>query len=244
MDTKVEAVLERADAISADSTYQSAFSEIKAQMLIDDQSLNKSIEARFAIGKIVCALQESKTHGDEAVKKLSADLTTSLQYTVHPQRLWECGRVYKTFGGDINKIWDLEKKLQVKLTWSYILNNCTKEPTLGEPAIVHYEKKISQWEKTIDEIEDARENKDEIMRKIPEEARNQIEGFFERVKTQGIVLPPIENTPNDKLNVLFDKVDQLLTEIVEVRKIAITKEMRWVLENITAKINQILEYQA
>lgn len=248
LDESAVEIIERSEAVSqsiigADFVYQNAFGKVKAHMVADDQCSQKTIELRFEIGRVVCTLQDSKAHGDESIKKLASDLTTSLRYTVHPQRLWECGRVYKTFAGDINKIWNLEKEKQLKITWSFLLNNCTKEPTQGEAAVSHYEKKIFKWEKAIEEIEEAKENKDAIMRKIPEEARKQIEGFFERVETQGIVIPRITDADpvsGGRLNTLFNRVDQLLTEIETIKTVEINTDTRKILEDIAAKINRIL----
>ena len=72
--------------------------------------------------------------------------------------------------------------MQVKVSWSYLVRNCTKEPSEGQEAIFHWQAKITRWEDTLDEITEACLKKEEIIEQVPEPVRAELQGFLEEVE--------------------------------------------------------------
>jgi len=96
--------------------YEEILEKTDALLGAADTLTNRLIDTNFQIGAFVSALMDEARYGEGAVLKLSYDLSKKRGYTVYPQRLYECARMYKTFEGDIQRV----RKLQFKVSWSYL----------------------------------------------------------------------------------------------------------------------------
>ena len=200
-----------------------------------DTFTSKLIDANFQIGALVSTLMDEAQYGEGAVLKLSHDLSKKRGYTVYPQRLYECARVYKTFEGDIQKVWSLERKLQSKINWSYLVRNCVKEPFEGQEAVLHWESKIARWESTLDEITGVYLKKEEIIEQIPEPVKTELRSFLEEMENPGKKPDPL----GKKLIVLFKRVDALLSNLIG-SDLQVDKELYALFLSVSAKIERLL----
>ena len=143
------------------------------------------IESNFGIGLLLSRSLDGDTYGRGIVKKLADDLTRKRGRLIHPQRLYECLGVYRTFGGEMTRIWQLDRE-QGEITWGYLVRNCMREPTIeddGEDAVSSYwEAKLNGLEKSLQAAEQIAEGIDTL----PGEIRNQVRGFAEAVKQNNI----------------------------------------------------------
>jgi len=202
-----------------------------------DRFTDAFIRLNFSIGSLVNALMEDARYGDSVILRLSEDLTKLRGYTVYPQRLWECARVYKSFEGNISKIWALEKSMQIKLTWSFLVRNCTKAPAPGSSVEYtnYWQSKLSYWENTLQEISTVSVEKDTIITQSPEPLKQELKGFFEAVK------PLTECSAVEEFNTLMTRINILLDKVI-AQSVFLSPSTRAVLEEIHQKIGRILEH--
>lgn len=218
-------------------TYDEILEKADTLLRVADTFTNRLIIANFQIGALVSALMDEAQYGEGAVLKLAYDLTGRKGYTVYPQRLYECARVYRTFEGDIQRIWNLERKIQFKVSWSYLARNCTKEPLEGREAILHWESKIARWEGVLDEVAEACLKKEEIIERVPEPVKTEIQGFFEEVENPDRKLSV--DLSEKRLVSLFKRLDNLLSGLISFRR-PVDESVRKLLLAISSKIDRIL----
>ena len=219
-------------------TYDEILEKADTLLKSADVFTNKLIDANFEVGALVSALMNEAQYGEGAVLKLASDLARKKGYTVYPQRLYECARVYKAFEGDIHKIWSLEKKMQVKVSWSYLVRNCTKEPVEGQEAIFHWQSKITRWENTLDEITTTCLKKEEIIEQVPEPVKAELQGFLEEVENPDRRL--LVDLSEKKLIILFKRLDNLLNGLLGVKQ-PVERPLQELLLAISSKIDKLLD---
>lgn len=189
------------------------------------------IAAKFELGKIVFDIQQNARYGDRGVVKLAEDLTRELRYTVHPQRLWECARVYRAFNGDINRIWQLEKELRFPLTWSFLVKNSPPPDVENETEFIHYwREKLQRWEETLLEMEETKAKLDSGKILLPEAVKTETCGVL---KQAGLDV-------SGKLKKLFKVIERLLSEL-HSNSIELDEEVIKLFQRIDHKLHQILE---
>jgi len=219
------------------SDYNEILTEAVRLVSMSDRGQNDYIASNFRLGRLVAFLQDSARYGDRAVLRLAEDLTKKKGYTVYPQRLWECARVWRAFDGDIQKVWALEKKMQIKVTWSFLVRNCTPaipESTGELESQAFWDKKLSAWENTVEEISNVIANKDKVIEKMPPATREQFEGFCKKIEN-----PKFASVPDNKLVSLFKRIDALLDECLSGR-LTVDEDTRRYLESVQDKIQRIL----
>jgi len=194
------------------------------------------IICKFNLGKLVAEIQEDAQYGDAGVVKLAEDLSRELGYTVHPQRLWECARVYRTFNGDINRVWKLEKELRYPVTWSFLVKNCTKQPDVQNELefTSFWQEKLATWEKTLTEIEDTKAKLETGTLIMPPQMKEETYAVLKTIDTTDTV---------GKLKKLFKKIDRLLTEI-EGTEYSRDQELISLLKLIEEKIQRLVKIYA
>lgn len=208
----------------------------------------KLIESNFDLGGIVVSLIDSAEYGDKSVEKFATDLTKKCGYTIYPQRLWESSRVYRTFAGDINKIWKLEYKIGTKITWTFLVKNCTKAPTEGAEAEVYWEGRLKQYEEAISEVEQFSMERERHLDKAPEKAKEQIKGFLAKIDNEGVKTTVVREATEevlisdngDRLKALLDRFDGFLSELDKIEN-EIDGETEQALLSIYNRIQRILE---
>mgnify|MGYP001029513514 CR=1 FL=1 len=202
----------------------------------DAKATKAVIMCKFSLGKIVAEIQKDARYGDADVVKFAEDLSKELGYTVHPQRLWECARVYKTFHGDINRIWILEKQLQYPITWSFLVKNCTSQPDVQNELefTSYWQEKLSTWEKTLCEIDDTKAKLEAGKLIMPPQVKEDAYAVLRAIDTSDTA---------GKLKKLFKKIDKLLTEI-EGTDYSRDKELITLLKAIEEKIHRLISIYA
>lgn len=123
------------------------------------QSAKDIIEQKFALGRVVYAALREAHYGDGAVRRLSADISRALGKIIAPSSLYEAARLYTTFGGDIERIWALERACAFPLSYTFLVRAYV--PALTREAAWNAEewaaahgKRLAQWERTVLDIED------------------------------------------------------------------------------------------
>lgn len=188
------------------------------------------IVAQFELGKYIAELQDNSSYGSQAVLKLAEELTKEKGYTVYPQRLWECARVWRAFGGDIQRVWKLEKELRISITWSFLVKNAPAPDVLKDrdEFIAYWKDKLSRWEQTLLEMEETASKLDTGELKLPEELKEETAGL---IKASGVSI-------ESKLKRLFRAIEKLLEALEETE---ITPEIEEIFERIDSRIHTILK---
>lgn len=222
-------------------TYQEIFQ--KALLLVNrsEKAKKDQIIANFQLGELVCQVQDNARYGDSAVVKLAEDLTEAKGYQIHASFLWECARVYRTFRGNLQRVWELEKELKlrgIQLSWRFLVRNCIPlpEPERVLEAEAYWEKKIAEWENSVQEIEEKIDKKEELVEKMPPKAREAFHGFVVRVSDGNI---GVKINDIDRLESALKRVEKALDELLRVQPDAL-KGIRNVLEQIRDRIDRIL----
>ncbi len=207
----------------------------------------KVIESNFSLGGIVVSLIDCAKYGDKAVDKFAADLTKKCGYTIYSQRLWESARVYRTFSGEINKIWHLESKIgDRKIAWGFLVNNCTKAPTEGVEAEAFWEDRIKQLEESMVKVEEFSMKRERHLDNAPEKSKEQIRGFLTKIDNDGNGNGASKETStdigdtSDRLRALLDRFDSFLGELDRIEN-EIDEATEERLLSIYNRIKRILE---
>jgi len=110
----------------AEKEYNKIFDDAWNYLISSNKGNRKRIEANFELGKMLSEKLDEGKYGDRIIKRLAFDLTKKIQYIVYPMRLYECIKVSNNFEG-INNIWDLEKKIGVEITWTFLIKLCFRK---------------------------------------------------------------------------------------------------------------------
>ena len=168
-------------------TYKDIFQKAVVLISKSEKSRKDMIIANFQLGELVSQVKNNAKYGDKAVIKLAEDLSKTKGYRIYPSFLWECARVYQTFKGNLQRIWELEKELQIRniqLSWTFLVKNCTPIPDPESlEAEAYWEKQITEWEASLSEIEEKIEKKEEIIQKMPPKAREAFTGFIAKLSS-------------------------------------------------------------
>lgn len=224
-------------------SYEEVFNRAIVLISRSEKARKEQIIANFQLGELVVEIQDNASYGDAAVVKLAEDLTRAKGYQIHAAFLWECARVYRTFKGNLQRVWELEKELQlrgIQLSWRFLVRNCTPipEPERVLEAEAYWERQITEWENTVQEIEDKIEKKEEVLERMPPMAKKQFEGFVVRVAGDNAVKVKLNNF--EKINNILNKLESLLDNLLSERRY-LKEETVNQLRNIKEKIEILLD---
>lgn len=223
-------------------TYQDIFNRALLLLNRSEKAKKDQIIANFQLGQLVAEVQDNASYGDAAVVKLAEDLTRAKGYQIHAAFLWECSRVYRTFKGNLQRIWELEKELQlrgIQLSWRFLVRNCTPipEPEKVLEAEAYWERQITEWENTVQEIEEKVEKKEEVLERMPPLVKKQFEGFVVRVAGDNAVKVKLDNF--EKIHNILNKLEILLDSLLS-EKMYLREETVNQLKSIKEKIEILL----
>ncbi|MEM4134550.1 MAG: hypothetical protein QXV73_05075 [Candidatus Micrarchaeia archaeon] len=223
-------------------TYQDIFNRALLLLNRSEKAKKDQIIANFQLGELVAEVQDNASYGDAAVVKLAEDLTRAKGYQIHPAFLWGCARVYRTFKGNLQRVWKLEKELQlrgIQLSWRFLVRNCTPipEPEKVLEAEAYWERQITEWENTVQEIEEKVEKKEEVLESMPPLAKKQFEGFVVRVAGDSAVKVKLNNF--EKINNILNKMEILLDSLLSEKRY-LREEIVNQLRSIKGKIETLL----
>lgn len=117
----------------AEKEYNTILDEALNYLINSNKGNRKRIEANFELGKMLSEKLAEGKYGDGIVKILAYDLSKKMQYKVYPMRLYECIKVSQHFE-TINYIWDLEKKVGVEITWTFLIKLCSRKDPKTDPS--------------------------------------------------------------------------------------------------------------
>ncbi|MEM3335869.1 MAG: hypothetical protein QXY47_07550 [Thermoplasmata archaeon] len=227
-------------------TYQDIFNRALLLLNRSEKAKKDQIIANFQLGGLVAEVQDNASYGDAAVVKLAEDLTRAKGYQIHAAFLWECSRVYRTFKGNLQRIWELEKELQlrgIQLSWRFLVRNCTPipEPEKVLEAEAYWERQITEWENTVQEIEEKVDKREEIIGKMPPRAQEQFEGFVVRVSQDNTLKIKFESFK--KINEVLHKIEKLLDSLLLEKKKDLDENTIDLLKKIKEKIELIIGHK-
>ncbi len=225
-------------------TYQEIFQKALSLISRSEKARKDLIVANFELGGLVSQIQDSSEYGDNAVVKLAEDLTKAKNYQVTPVFLWECARVYRTFKGNLQRVWQLEKELQlrgIQISWRFLVRNCTPlpEPEKVLEAEAYWEKQMTDWETTISEVEETIEKKDEVIEKMPPKAKEAFESFVMRVSRDNAI--KVNLNSSDKLEEALKRLEKAIDILSEIEPENYDERVRKILFVIKEKIEKIIE---
>jgi hypothetical protein len=223
------------EPVPPETEYQEILYRAEAALRRSEISSRMLIEANFELGGLVARLLDNSSYGDAAVEKLAGDLSRLRGYAIYPQRLWECARVHRSFK-DIKAVWELERRIKTRLTWSFLLRNCTKppEPERGREFQAYWEMRLNRWEDTMEEVYNVCLNKEKIISAVPEPLRGQIEGFVSKVEN-----PVFSSLQGGRLDKALKKIDCLLNELLQMN-MPVDRAARALLLSIKEKIERLI----
>ncbi|MDI1472083.1 hypothetical protein QI155_05980 [Thermodesulfovibrio sp. 1176] len=227
-------------------TYQDIFNRAMLLLNRSEKARKEQIVANFQLGQLVAEIQDSARYGDSAVVKLAEDLTRAKGYQVHASFLWECARVYRTFRGNLQRIWELERELQLRgihISWRFLVRNCTPvpEPEKVLEAEAYWERQITEWENSIHEVEENIEKRDELIEKMPPRAREQFEGFVVKLAQDKTLKVTSDNFK--KFNEVLQRIEKLLDGLLSENKIDFDEKAIDLLKKIKEKIEILIGYK-
>ena len=126
------------------------------------RSSSDVIRLKFALGGLVRLVLEWSGRQDAAVEGLARTLTHQCGKLILPQRLYEAARLYEAFGGEIERVWEFERRLPAHLAQplSYtmlirqILPRVTKEQAWNaQEWALYQDEKYSRLERAVEQIE-------------------------------------------------------------------------------------------
>jgi hypothetical protein len=81
------------------------------------------IRRKFELGRLVTIALAWAGNADSAVLELASTLSRRCGKTVLPQRLYEAARFHRAFGGDLNRVWELERVFDQPLTYTFLIRH-------------------------------------------------------------------------------------------------------------------------
>lgn len=227
-------------------TYQEIFQKALSLISRSEKARKDLIVANFELGELVSQIQDNAQYGDGAVVKLAEDLTKAKGYQVTPVFLWECARVYRTFRGNLQRVWQLEKELQlrgIQISWRFLVRNCTPlpDPEKVLEAEAYWERQITEWENSIHEVEENIEKRDELIEKMPPRAREQFEGFVVKLAQDKTLKVTSDNFK--KFNEVLQRIEKLLDGLLSENKIDFDEKAIDLLKKIKEKIEILIGYK-
>jgi|GEM_PF-893226 len=223
--------------------YQSLLNRASALISRSERARKALIIINFSLGELVAKIQDDSRYGDNTVIRLAEDLTKIKGYTIHASFLWECARVWRTFHGQIQRVWELEAELKTRgimLSWRFLVRNCTPMPSAERvaEAEAYWDGQLQQWEKQITEIEEHIENKDILSEKMPPKAKEAFEGFVVKLTQDNPV--KVNLSQNKKFEETLKKFDRALDILLEEANTEISPEVHDLLKKIKDKIEKLI----
>lgn len=116
------------------------------------------IRQKFRLGGIVSETIKTGKYGEGAIKKLAEKISSKIMKRVDPKRLYEAARLYDTFEGNIERIWELDRQWNFQITYSFLVRQCipaiTAENAYNEEELrLRIESELSNMEKNACKIE-------------------------------------------------------------------------------------------
>lgn len=221
-------------------TYQEIFNRAFALISRSEKAKKDLIIANFQLGGLVAEIQDNASYGDSAVLKLAEDLSKAKGYQIHASFLWECARVYRTFKGNLQRVWELEKELQlrgIQISWRFLVRNCTPmpEPEKVFEAEAYWEQKITEWENSVNEIEEKIEKKDELLEKMPPKSQEQFQGFVARLNNDSVKV-----SSERRFEDILVKLEKALDLLKNDNELRLNNKSIVLLKRLKEKIEQIL----
>ena len=193
-------VLPAKTADDNEDEYGSLLSSCQKALQTVRASQNNLITAYYSLGKEILAKYPRK-YGSGIVEKLSGDLG------VYPQRIYECIQIAEKFT-DIDKL--KEYSLEHKLSWSGLIRKALPKPKKEKKkqSLSYWDDKISLWEKTFAEIENAASTFETVSPEIQDQIKGSLLAFQQSMDCFGFHQQDIHffETPEIK-NVLREIID-------------------------------------
>lgn len=81
------------------------------------------IRRKFELGRLVMIALTWAGNADSAVLALAATLSQRCGKAVLPQRLYEAARFHRAFGGNLDRVWELERVFAQPLTYTFLIRH-------------------------------------------------------------------------------------------------------------------------
>lgn len=236
----MQSTVEKTDHVLND--YQSILNRALTLLSRSERARKALIVINFSLGELVAKVQEDARYGENTVIRLAEDLSKIKGYQIYPAFLWECARVWRSFHGNIQRVWELEKELKARgimLSWRFLVRKCTPLPSPERvaEAEAYWNSQLQQWEKQVTEIEEHIDNKEEIVQKMPEKMKEAFEGFVVKLTQDSAV--KVNLPQGKKLEETLRKFDRALDILLEEATM-VNDEVKGLLEKIKDKIEKLI----
>ncbi len=123
------------------------------------RSSREVIRYKFELGRLVSIHLQWHAFQHDAMARLAQALSNLCGKSILPQRLYEAARFYDMFGGQIERVWALERRLTQPLTYTYIIRgiipHVSKDKAWNVKEWEYYqEAQLSRLEHAVREIEE------------------------------------------------------------------------------------------
>jgi DNA repair exonuclease SbcCD nuclease subunit len=144
------------------------FDELRKLLKSRSQKYFQIAETNFRIGKVLSEAQ-SGSHDVQAIAKVLTQGGLSVKETF----LYDCVRVFRTLKTE-QMLKGLRDKLNGRLTWGFLVCNCTKAPAGdSDEAVAYWEERLGRIENALNDLDDVAD----MYEFLPEAVRRQIEGL-------------------------------------------------------------------
>lgn len=122
------------------------------------RSGREMLRLKFELGRLVTIHLQSHTYAHAAVTTLAKSISGACGKVIVPQRLYEAARFYDTFGGQLERVWELERRLSYPLTYTFLIRSIIPKVHEGnawnpEEWELYQDHQLTRLEKAVHEIE-------------------------------------------------------------------------------------------
>jgi hypothetical protein len=116
------------------------------------------LRQKFELGRLVNIHLQRHTYAHAAVTILAKCISGVCGKVIVPQRLYEAARFYETFGGQLERVWELERRLSHPLTYTFLIRSIIPrvyEENAWNPQEwgLYQDAQLTRLEKAVHEIE-------------------------------------------------------------------------------------------
>jgi len=122
------------------------------------RSGREMLRLKFELGRLVTIHLQRHTYAHAAVLTLAQSISGICGKIIAPQRLYEAARFYETFGGQLERVWELERRLSYPLTYTFLIRSIIPRVHLGnawnpQEWELYQDAQLTRLEKAVHEIE-------------------------------------------------------------------------------------------
>jgi len=128
------------------------------------RSSREILRLKFELGRLVTMHLQRHAREHAAVARMAQAISEVCGKVIVPQRLYEAARYYETFGGNLEYVWEFERRMSHPVTYTYLIRNIIPRVHKGnawnpEEWSLYQDAQIGRLECAVQEIESLQEER-------------------------------------------------------------------------------------